>query len=47
MMPHSGGCRKKEAWENYSRWLLEHGLVDKMLDVENAFTNKFILEAAD
>lgn len=41
------GLQKKEAWENYSRWLLEHGLVDKMLDVENAFTNKFILEAAD
>ena len=36
------GWQKKEVWENYSRWLYEHGLVEKMPDVEKAFTNRFI-----
>lgn len=38
------GLQRKEVWENYSRWLLDHGLVDRMLDVDRAFTNRFILE---
>jgi ABC-type nitrate/sulfonate/bicarbonate transport system substrate-binding protein len=38
------GLQKKEVWENYSRWLFDHGLVDEMLDVDSAFTNKFVLE---
>lgn len=41
------GLQKKEVWENYSRWLLEHGLVDRMLDVEKAFTNEFIQRDED
>ena len=36
------GLQKKEVWENYSRWLLERRLVDRMLDVDKAFTNRFI-----
>ena len=41
------GLQKKEVWENYSRWLFEHGLVDRMLDVEKAFTNEFIQKNED
>lgn len=41
------GLQKREVWENYSRWLLEQGLVDRMLDVDKAFTNRFIEETAD
>lgn len=40
------GLQRKEVWEDYSRWLLEHGLVDRMLDVEKAFTNEFIPKGA-
>ncbi len=38
------GLQKREVWESYSRWLLEHNLVDRMLDVDKAFTNRFIRE---
>ncbi len=36
------GIQSKEVWENYALWLLDNGLVDEMLDAEQAFTNDFI-----
>lgn len=36
------GLQKKEVWENYSKWLHERDLIVGELDVDKAFTNKFI-----
>lgn len=36
------GVMEEKRWVNYDRWLFEHGLTEKRLDVENAFTNKFL-----
>ena len=36
------GLQKQEFWQNYAGWLYEQGLVDDMLDVEQAYTNDFI-----
>lgn len=36
------GWQDKKVWEDYSRWLFEHGLIDRMPAVEKAFTNRFI-----
>ena len=36
------GLQKREVWENYTRWLYEHGLIDRMPDVDKAFTNEFL-----
>lgn len=36
------GLQKKETWEAYSQWLYEHGLIEKIPDVNKAFTNAFL-----
>jgi ABC-type nitrate/sulfonate/bicarbonate transport system substrate-binding protein len=36
------GLQKLETWENYGKWLLEHGLIEEMPELEKAFTNAFI-----
>lgn len=41
------GLQKREVWENYSRWLYEHGLIGEMPDLDRAFTNEFILATGD
>lgn len=38
------GEQKLEVWENYAAWMLEHGLLEKELDAEKAFTNEFLPE---
>jgi len=37
------GVMKAQRWENYARWLYERGLIDRMLEVESAFDNSFLL----
>jgi ABC-type nitrate/sulfonate/bicarbonate transport system substrate-binding protein len=36
------GLQKIETWENYGKWLLEHGLIEEMPEMEKAFTNAFL-----
>ena len=36
------GIMEKQRWENYARWMLERGLIDRMLDVDVSFTNQFL-----
>lgn len=36
------GIQKKEVWQNYTSWLYERKLIEKMLDVDKAFTNDFL-----
>ena len=36
------GEQKLEIWENFARWIEEHGLLEKTLDSEKAFTNEFL-----
>jgi len=36
------GEQKEQVWKGYSDWMYEHKLLDKPLDVENAFTNDFL-----
>jgi len=36
------GEQKKSVWENYAKWMYEHGLLSKPLDAEKAFTNEFL-----
>lgn len=36
------GEQKLEIWENFARWMEEHGLLEKTLDSEKAFTNEFL-----
>lgn len=38
------GYQKKEVWERYAEWLFEQGFIEEMIDVEKAFTNKFLPE---
>mgnify|MGYP001345892762 CR=1 FL=1 len=38
------GEQKEEVWRNYADWMRENNLLEKELDVENAFTNKFLPE---
>jgi ABC-type nitrate/sulfonate/bicarbonate transport system substrate-binding protein len=38
------GEQKAEVWKNYSEWMYEHGLLEKELDVDKAFTNEFLPE---
>ncbi|MGG3739102.1 ABC transporter substrate-binding protein [Aeribacillus pallidus] len=38
------GEQKAEVWKNYSDWMYEHGLLEKELDVDKAFTNEFLPE---
>ncbi|MTI66530.1 MAG: ABC transporter substrate-binding protein [Firmicutes bacterium] len=36
------GKMKTEIWENYSKWMYDKKLIDKKLDVNEAFTNEFL-----
>lgn len=36
------GEQKKEVWENYTNWLYGNKLIDKKIDVNQAFTNEFL-----
>lgn len=36
------GLQRKEVWESYTRWLFERGLIEEMIDVDQAFTNRFV-----
>ena len=38
------GEQKREVWQNYADWMLEHNLLEKALDVDAAFTNEFLPE---
>lgn len=38
------GEQKAEVWERYARWMYERELLPEMIDVEKAFTNKFLPE---
>ncbi len=38
------GEQKQEVWENYMNWLLEHDLLEKAIDVDQAFTNEYLPE---
>jgi len=37
------GVMEKERWQNYAQWLYEQGLIERKLEVETSFTNKFLL----
>ncbi|WP_405082686.1 ABC transporter substrate-binding protein [Paenibacillus chitinolyticus] len=36
------GEQKKEVWENYAKWMLDHKLLEKSLEADKAFTNDFL-----
>ncbi len=36
------GLQKLETWEKYGKWLLENGLIEKIPEMEKAFTNVFL-----
>ena len=36
------GVQKRETWAGYTRWLYERGLIDELIDVDQAFTNDFL-----
>jgi ABC-type nitrate/sulfonate/bicarbonate transport system substrate-binding protein len=36
------GVMERARWESYAQWLYEQGLIEKMLDVDDSFTNKFL-----
>jgi ABC-type nitrate/sulfonate/bicarbonate transport system substrate-binding protein len=36
------GLQQLETWEAYGSWLFEHGLIDEIPVMENAFTNEFL-----
>lgn len=36
------GIQKREVWENYASWMLDHKLLEKPLDAGAAFTNDFL-----
>ena len=36
------GLQERERWESYTQWLFERGLIEEMIDVDKAFTNRFI-----
>ncbi|MFD0711203.1 ABC transporter substrate-binding protein [Paenibacillus sp. GCM10027626] len=36
------GEQKREVWENYAKWMLDHKLLEQELDVDKAFTNEFL-----
>jgi len=38
------GEMKEEVWKNYANWMYERKLIDEELDVNAAFTNKFLPE---
>ncbi len=36
------GVMKKDIWENFSGWMYDNGLLDRILETENAYTNEFL-----
>lgn len=36
------GEQKKEVWENYAGWMIEHGLLEGQFKAEDAFTNELL-----
>ncbi len=36
------GLQKLDTWNNYGKWLFEHGLIEEMPEMEKAFTNAFL-----
>lgn len=38
------GEQKREVWQNYMDWLLERDLLEKAIDVDQAFTNDYLPE---
>ncbi|QOT00040.1 ABC transporter substrate-binding protein [Brevibacterium sp. JNUCC-42] len=36
------GEQKRDVWQGYSDWMVEHQLLEKPLDVDKAFTNDFL-----
>lgn len=38
------GEQKQEVWQNYMDWMLEKDVLEKEIDVEQAFTNEFLPE---
>ena len=38
------GEQKREVWAAYAEWLLEHGLLERAIDPDQAFDNSFIAE---
>lgn len=38
------GVMKKDIWEGFSGWMYNNGLLNRMLETENAFTNEFLPE---
>ncbi|MGO4271507.1 ABC transporter substrate-binding protein, partial [Paenibacillus sp. TAF58] len=40
------GEQKKSVWENYATWMLDHKLLEKNIDADAAFTNKFLPESS-
>jgi len=38
------GIMNKDIWENFSSWMHDNGLINKKLEIENAYTNEFLPE---
>ncbi len=38
------GEMKKSVWENYNEFMMESGLIDKMVPADDCFTNEFLIE---
>ncbi|HET7577909.1 MAG TPA: ABC transporter substrate-binding protein, partial [Bacillales bacterium] len=38
------GIQKKEVWADFTDWMFDHKLIDKKMNVDEAFTNKFLPE---
>jgi len=36
------GMQKKEVWQRYTDWMFENGFIAERIDVEKAFTNRFV-----
>ena len=36
------GIQDQKVWKNYSEWMYNHDLLDKQLNVEDAYTNEFL-----
>lgn len=36
------GEQKQSVWQDYTKWMLDHGVIEKSIDVNAAFTNEFL-----
>jgi ABC-type nitrate/sulfonate/bicarbonate transport system substrate-binding protein len=36
------GEQKESVWQNYSNWMVEHGILSAPISAPDAFTNKFL-----